>query len=157
MNGNEQTQHEIPVVGTIGANGDVQFDPAFAAQLDAQPCWTMIAGCIWPLLPAETRALVAPHIRSRDDAGVNCWMPADVRRQVTPEVIKASRRQVIRPGIDFDEFNRYLDLLHCQDEMGTKLPISPVVIAKLEAAGAEVDLETGWIYWPDVVEVKEEA
>lgn len=157
MSSNEQTHHEIPVVGTIGTNGDVQFAPVFAAYLDAQPCWVMIAGCIWPLLPAETRALAAPHIRSRDDAGVNCWMPADVRRQVTPEVIRASRRHVIRPGIDFDEFSRYLDLLQHQNEAGTQLPISPVVIAKLEAAGAEVDLDTGWVYWPNVVEVNERA
>ncbi len=157
MNDNEQTKHEIPVVGTIGANGEVQFDPAFAAHLDAQPCWVMIAYCIWPLLPAETRALAAHYIRSRDGAGVSCWMPADVRRQVTPEVVRACRRQVIRPGIDFDEFSRYLDLLQHQDETHTQLPISPVVVAKLEAAGAEVDLVTGWVYWPEVIEVKSEA
>jgi len=69
--------------------------------------------------------------------------------------------QYIRPGIDAEAFDAYLTRLYAADqarreaeveaaaaEAGVKLPMPASVILKFEAAGATVDLATGWITWP---------
>lgn len=143
----EQTYGLIPVVGSIDSNGDVHIDPDLLAYLDARPHPVGIAGCIWPLLPAETRQLLAPHIFSRDDAGVWCSITGDLQRQILPEIVRASRRQVIRPGIDYVDFERYLDLIHHQAETGIPLAVHPVTVAQIESRGGMVDFNTGEIVW----------
>lgn len=55
----------------------------------------------------------------------------------------------IRPGIDFAAFARYLELIRHADETGIPLAMSPAAIMAFEDAGAVVDMETGWIDWPD--------
>jgi hypothetical protein len=137
------SEQNIPVGGFIDHNGIVHIDKTFL------PDWqtVQIAGCIWPLLPAETRATVTPFIVERDLAGVNLYMPEDMYVGIVPAIAAAGRRQVIRPGIDEDEFNRYLELIHHQDETGIPLALHPVLIAKIETEGGVVDLETGAVTW----------
>jgi hypothetical protein len=136
-------QHRIPVTGTIDENGNVHIDTAFL------PDWhnIQIAGSIWPLLPAETRAMVVPFITSRDQTGVNCWMPETMFMSIVPAIKTAAGRLVIRPGIDAEEFARYLELINMQAEMGFPLALHPVLIAKIETEGGVVDLETGAVSW----------
>lgn len=143
----EQTYGLIPVAGIIHGSGDVHIDPDLLAYLDARPHPVGIGGCIWTLLPAETRQLLTPHIFTRDDAGVWCSITGDLEKQILPEIGRASRRRVIRPGIDYAEFERYLDLVHHQDEMGIPLAVHPVLVAQIESEGGMVDLGTGEIVW----------
>lgn len=72
----------------------------------------------------------------------------------------------IRPGIDHTAFGAFLDeVLHAREdrrrdelvawaqETGKPLPMPSKVIVTLEDAGAVVDLETGWITWPNGVSI----
>jgi hypothetical protein len=72
-----------------------------------------------------------------------------------------SSNTFIRPGIDFEAFNAFLDQVRERMEArrreglaahaaatGLPLPMAPEVILSFEDAGAVVDLETGWITWP---------
>lgn len=72
----------------------------------------------------------------------------------------------LRPGIDLAAFSVFLDevqvasqerrrgeLAAWSQETGTALPMPSKVIVTLEDAGAVVDLETGWIRWPNGVEI----
>ena len=54
----------------------------------------------------------------------------------------------LRPGIDYEAFSRYLELIQHQVDTGTPLALSPAAIMQLEDQGAIVDLETGAITWP---------
>lgn len=54
----------------------------------------------------------------------------------------------LRPGIDYEAFSRYLELVQHQADTGTPLALSPAAIMQLEDQGAIVDLETGAIAWP---------
>lgn len=151
----EQTYGLIPVDGFIDGNGNVHIDPDLLAQLDARPHPVGIGGCIWTLLSAETRQLLAPHIFSRDAAGVWCSLTGDLEQQILPEIGRASRRRVIRPGIDYVEFERFLDLIHHQAETGIPLAVHPVLVAQIESKGGMVDLDTGEIVWLRVEEERE--
>lgn len=72
----------------------------------------------------------------------------------------------LRPGIDHAAFSGFLDevqaareerrrgeLVAWSQETGRPLPLPSKVIVTLEDAGAVVDLETGWIRWPNGVEI----
>lgn len=72
----------------------------------------------------------------------------------------------LRPGIDHAAFSVFLDevqaasqerrrgeLVAWSQETGKPLPLPSKAIATLEDAGAMVDLETGWISWPNGVEI----
>lgn len=72
----------------------------------------------------------------------------------------------LRPGIDHAAFSVFLDevqaareerrrgeLVAWSQETGRPLPLPSKVIVTLEDAGAVVDLETGWIRWPNGVEI----
>lgn len=72
----------------------------------------------------------------------------------------------LRPGIDHAAFSAFLDevqaaskerrrgeLVAWSQETGRPLPMPSKVIVTLEDAGAVVDLETGWITWPNGVEI----
>jgi hypothetical protein len=72
----------------------------------------------------------------------------------------------LRPGIDHAAFSVFLDevqaareerrrheLVAWSRETGQPLPMPSKVIVTLEDAGAVVDLESGWIRWPNGVEV----
>ena len=72
----------------------------------------------------------------------------------------------LRPGIDHAAFGVFLDevqeasqerrrseLVAWAQETGKPLPMPSKVIVTLEDAGAIVDLETGWIRWPNGVEI----
>lgn len=72
----------------------------------------------------------------------------------------------LRPGIDHAAFSVFLDevqaaseerrrgeLTAWTQETAKPLPMPSKVIVTLEDAGAVVDLETGWIRWPNGVEI----
>lgn len=61
----------------------------------------------------------------------------------------------LRPGIDYEAFSRYLELIQHQIDTGTPLALSPAAIMQLEDQGAIVDLETGAITWPQEVQCHE--
>ncbi len=61
----------------------------------------------------------------------------------------------LRPGIDYEAFARYLELIQHQADTGTPLALSPAAIMQLEDQGAIVDLETGAITWPQEVQSHE--
>jgi hypothetical protein len=61
----------------------------------------------------------------------------------------------LRPGIDYEAFSRYLELIQHQADTGTPLALSPAAIMQLEDQGAIVDLETGAITWPQEVQCHE--
>ena len=54
----------------------------------------------------------------------------------------------LRPGIDYEAFSRYLELVQHQVDTGVPLALTPAAIMMLEDQGAIVDLETGAITWP---------
>jgi hypothetical protein len=72
----------------------------------------------------------------------------------------------LRPGIDLAAFAAFLDevqatreqrrlqeLIDWSKESGKPLPMTPAAVLVFEDAGAVVDLETGWIAWPNGVKV----
>lgn len=72
----------------------------------------------------------------------------------------------LRPGIDFTAFAAFLEqvqgarngrrrteLCDWALETGQMLPMSPDVITTFEDAGAVVDLDTGWITFPNGIKV----
>ena len=61
----------------------------------------------------------------------------------------------LRPGIDYEAFARYLELIQHQVDTGIPLALSPMAIMALEDQGALVDLETGAITWPQEVQCHE--
>lgn len=61
----------------------------------------------------------------------------------------------LRPGIDYEAFTRYLELIQHQVDTGIPLALSPAAIMALEDQGAIVDLETGAIAWPQEVQCHE--
>lgn len=76
----------------------------------------------------------------------------------------------LRPGIDFTAFAAFLaqvqeshegrrrtELCDWSLETGQMLPMSPDVITTFEDAGAVVDLDTGWITFPNGIKVYVEA
>ena len=54
----------------------------------------------------------------------------------------------LRPGIDYESFSRYLELIQHQVDTGTPLALSPAAIMALEDQGAIIDLATGAVTWP---------
>lgn len=72
----------------------------------------------------------------------------------------------LRPGIDVAAFDAFLievqesrearrrrELIDWAVETGRQLPMSPETIITFEDAGAVVDLETGWITFPNGIKV----
>ena len=55
-------------------------------------------------------------------------------------------RTVIRPGIDCEQFGRYLTLIQHQHDTGRRLPLSPAIIMHLEDLGIVVNLDTGVVH-----------
>lgn len=157
----EAAEVEIPVVGVIDGD-NVYLDPAIVAA----PHPAGIHLSVWRLLPAETRQEMGPYITGRDDHGVWCWMSDAVYKRFLPAIVKASRRKVLIPGIDHVAFSAFLDqvqvareqrrlqeILDWSRETGNPLPMTADAVLAFEDAGAVVDLETGWISWPNGINV----
>lgn len=63
---------------------------------------------------------------------------------------------IIRPGIDYAAFGRYLDIVQTAVDNRIPLALSPAEIMHLEDAGAVVDLETGETMWLNDSENRQE-
>lgn len=56
-----------------------------------------------------------------------------------------SNTTTIRPGIDYEAFSRYLELVQHAVDTGVPLALSPAAIMAIEDGGGVVDLVTGAI------------
>ena len=59
-----------------------------------------------------------------------------------------SNTTTIRPGIDYEAFSRYLELVQHAVDTGVPLALSPAAIMAIEDAGGVVDLATGEVTQP---------
>jgi hypothetical protein len=65
--------------------------------------------------------------------------------------MNAQQYAVIRPGIDYEIFARWLEIVQQSIDGGFILSMPPAAIMALEDAGAVVDLRSGQIEWPNGV------